>query len=95
MQNVQARVPEFKLTPPQLLGMVDEITDRAARALTTAQAALSLTTGEAQEAVRSLLEQVKLIGFVADMSVADCSADLFETWGVDSAVVMADQPADA
>jgi len=85
MQDVQAHVPGFQLTPPQLLGVVDEIADRAAQALELGQAALGLTSGEAREAVNKLLEHVKRVGFAADMSVADCAVDLPEVWGLGAA----------
>jgi hypothetical protein len=82
MQHVQAHATEFKLTPPQLLETVDEIADRAAQALHLGSMVLSLTSGEARDAVNKLLECVKYIGFTADMCVADCAVDLTEVWGV-------------
>lgn len=85
MRDVQAQVPEFQLTPPQLLGVVDEIADRAAQALELGQAALGLMNGEARDAVNKLLEHVRHIGFAADMSVADCAVHLPEVWGVGAA----------
>jgi len=67
------------------LGVVDEIADRAAQALELGKAALGLTNGEAREAVNKLLEHLKHIGFAADMSVADCTVNLQEVWGVGAA----------
>ncbi|MEO6279177.1 hypothetical protein [Roseateles sp.] len=82
MQHVQAHVPEFRLAPPQLLSVVDDIADHAAQALDLGQVALGLTSGEAREAVSMLLQHVRRIGFAADASVDDCTADLAAVWGV-------------
>jgi len=85
MQRVQAHVPDFKMTPPQLMDMVDEITDRATEALHLGHAAMGLTSGEARDAVSKLLDHVRRIGLAADSSVADCTADLSEVWGIEPA----------
>ncbi|MDR7295458.1 hypothetical protein J2X16_000779 [Pelomonas aquatica] len=65
--------------------MADEIADRAAQALELGKAALGLTSGEARDAGSQLLEHLKHIGFAADMSVADCTVNLQELWGVGAA----------
>jgi hypothetical protein len=92
MQPVQAPVRHFTMTPPQLIELVDEITDRAAQVLALGGAAMATASGDARASLASLLEHVKHIGFMADSSVADCSVDLRQVWGIAQRDERAGQP---
>jgi len=82
VHSSQAPVPQFKLTAPQLMNMVDEVGNHAAQALELGEQALALTSGLAREAVERLLDHVKHIGFTADAAVEDCHVDLAAVWRV-------------
>ena len=82
MQHLQSQVPEFRNTPPQLLGVADKIAARAAKGPAMNQAALDQMSGKVHETVSSMLEHVKQIGIAADRPVDDCAVALAEVLGV-------------
>lgn len=82
MQTIKASVPLFTMTPNQLMAVMDEISHHAARALELGSTVMALGDAESRAQLAGLLERVKHIGFMADASVADCSVNLQEVWGV-------------
>lgn len=75
-------VPAFKVSAPELLDVVDSITDLAMQSVEAIKQAISAMPAEAQPILMELLGHLRAIGCAADSTVADSTANLAQVWGL-------------